>query len=304
MLTRRRFHKVGLVLTALFICGRSRAQLQDTVTVRVRADETVRGVLQPIEASNLTIDNPTIPKRRKNLPRESPPGRAAPIILIIVGAIAVTELLKMIRELYRQTYYGGVLIDNRTQPPTITSDPAIPASMVFVIDHDGKTSEFTSDQFDLRRTQNCIEVEIMLRATIFIAILLMGAISASPAAVAQASASSEDPLLHGHALLIGNAHYSDGHWAQLVDIPFQLERLQEGLQPHFDTVDVEKDLDAAKLKGTIEDFLKRYGNDENSRLFIYYAGHGYSELIRDRNELRGYITGIDTPSNRRKHASI
>ena len=148
MLTRRRFHKVGLVLTALFICGRSRAQLQDTVTVRVRADETVRGVLQPIEASSLTIE-PDHSEAARELAARVPPGRAAPIILIIVGAIAVTELLKMIRELYRQTYYGGVLIDNRTQPPTITSDPAIPASMVFVIDHDGKTSEFTSDQFDL-----------------------------------------------------------------------------------------------------------------------------------------------------------
>ena len=50
---------------------------------------------------------------------------------------------------------------------------------------------------------------------------------------------------------------------------------------HFDTVDVQKDLKAANLKEAIENFLRRYGNDENARLFIYYAGHGYTELMRD-----------------------
>ena len=31
-------------------------------------------------------------------------------------------------------------------------------------------------------------------------------------------------------------------------------------------------------------------------LFIYYAGHGYTELIPERNEYRGYITATDTPA--------
>jgi len=39
-----------------------------------------------------------------------------------------------------------VMLDMRTQPPNVTSDPKIPANMLFVIDGDGKMSRFTSDQ--------------------------------------------------------------------------------------------------------------------------------------------------------------
>jgi hypothetical protein len=52
----------------------------------------------------------------------------------------------MIREALRQTYYGGVMIDMRSQPPNVTSDPKIPGNMVFVVDTDGKTTRYTSDQ--------------------------------------------------------------------------------------------------------------------------------------------------------------
>ncbi len=114
----------------------------------MRADASVRGVLAPIELATLTIE-PDRSETAKELARRAPPGRAAPVILIIVGAIAVTELYKMVVELYRQTYYGGLLIDNRTKPPTVTNDVKIPASMVFVIDGDGKTSEYASDDFTL-----------------------------------------------------------------------------------------------------------------------------------------------------------
>jgi hypothetical protein len=39
----------------------------------------------------------------------------------------------------------------------------------------------------------------------------------------------DDPLRHGHALLIGNSHYRDSRWPQLDDIPLQLDALQSGL---------------------------------------------------------------------------
>jgi hypothetical protein len=71
----------------------------------------------------------------------------------------VTELLKMIRELYRQTYYGGVVIDTRSQQPMITSDPKIPGNMVFVIDAEGKTKQYTSDQFSLDALKAALRVK-------------------------------------------------------------------------------------------------------------------------------------------------
>jgi len=105
---------------------------------------------------------------------------------------------------------------------------------------------------------------------------------------------SDDPLRHGHALLVGNAHYIA--WPQLDDVPLQLDELEKGLKNHFDTVDAVKDLETEQLRQKINGFLRTYGNDRNARLFIYYAGQGYSEIIPERNEIRGYITGIDTPA--------
>jgi hypothetical protein len=148
MLTRRTLHIYAVSLGATVMSGIARAQADDMATVRIRVDQTARSVLQPIEQSNLKIE-PDQSEEAKQLAAHAPKDRALPIILIIVGAIALTQLLKMIQELYRQIYYGGVLIDNRTQPPTISSDLRIPANMVFVIDPSGKTTQFASEQFDI-----------------------------------------------------------------------------------------------------------------------------------------------------------
>src|SRR5271166_5478936 len=112
---------------------------------------------------------------------------------------------------------------------------------------------------------------------------------------AETRSASDDPLRHGHALLIGISKYDDRHWPALEDVPLQVEQLRRGLQVHFDTVDTALDLDSDSLGRRIANFLQKYG-DPTSRLFIYYAGHGYTELIPERNELRGFITGTDTPA--------
>jgi hypothetical protein len=121
------------------------AQQGDTVTIRMRADESVRAIIPPIVQRNLTIE-PDQSEEAKELAQQVPPGRAAPIIFIIAGAIAVPIVLQMIREALRQTYYGGVTIDMRSQPPTVTNDRKIPGNMVFVIEAGGKTTLYTSDQ--------------------------------------------------------------------------------------------------------------------------------------------------------------
>lgn len=128
MLTRRKFNFVALSLGAAGVSPAFGGEQDDTVTVQIRADETVRDVLQPIEQSNLTIERDQS-DAAKDLTQRVPAGRAVPIIFYIVGAIALAKLLEMIKELYRETYYGGVLIDNRSRPTTITSDPKIPANI-------------------------------------------------------------------------------------------------------------------------------------------------------------------------------
>jgi hypothetical protein len=141
-LTRRAFHAFALTVGAFPISALGQ---EDNVSIRIRVDDTVQAKLPPILQQTLTITPDTSPEASA-LVQRVPPGRAIPVILIIVGALAVPVILQMVKELLRQTYYGGVLVETRSQPPSITSDVKIPANMVFVIAADGKTTEYTSSQ--------------------------------------------------------------------------------------------------------------------------------------------------------------
>jgi Caspase domain len=105
----------------------------------------------------------------------------------------------------------------------------------------------------------------------------------------------EDPLRQGDALIIGTWAYSDARWPRLDDIRLQVDQLRFGLESHFDAVQVLSNPTFDQLDSGLRRFLRIRGNDENARLLIYYAGHGYTEVDLGRNESRGYITGSDTP---------
>jgi hypothetical protein len=145
MLTRRTFHKVVLSIVTVAFARNASCQQVDAVSIRIRVDESVRAVIPPIAQRNISIERDQS-EEAQELVRRAPPERAVPIIFIIAGAMAVPVVLQMIREALRQTYYGGVLIDMRSQPPSVTSDPKIPGNMVFVIEAGGKTTRYTSDQ--------------------------------------------------------------------------------------------------------------------------------------------------------------
>jgi hypothetical protein len=158
MLTRRTFHIVTFLLGAEAFSRTANTQQADTVTIRIRVDESVRAVIPPIVQRNLMIQ-PDQSEDAKDLARRAPPERALPIIFIIAGAMAVPVVLQMIREALRQTYYGGVMLDMRSQPPSVTSDPRIPGNMVFVIEADGKTTRYTSDQLSPELLSNLLKAK-------------------------------------------------------------------------------------------------------------------------------------------------
>ena len=109
------------------------------------------------------------------------------------------------------------------------------------------------------------------------------------------AAARDDPLRHGHALLIGTWAYNDPRWPRLDDVSQQLQQLKAALTANFDDVQVLANLTFDELETGLRHFLRFEGNDSNARLFIYYAGHGYTEIDLRRNEYRGYITASDTP---------
>ena len=120
----------------------------DKITVQVRADERALSVIPPIERKNLSITKDTSPASAE-LAQRAPPSRAAPVLLIIAGAIGVVELVKLIKELVREYYYGGVVYDATQVPPLITNDPRIPGDTIIVIARDGTRVSYSPTQFSV-----------------------------------------------------------------------------------------------------------------------------------------------------------
>ena len=141
VVTRRTLAINGLTLLSVCMCASRKVQADGLLTVRIRADETVRGILPPVTLQNLTID-PDRSAIAHEMASRAPPERAAPVILIIVGAIALVQIAEMVNEMVHQFYYGGVVIDGRKTPPEITNDPKIPPNMVFVFQGDGTVRQF------------------------------------------------------------------------------------------------------------------------------------------------------------------
>jgi hypothetical protein len=145
MMKRRTFFTTSLLLSPVLWSLVASAQEGDEVVVRIRVDDSVQDSIPSIIQKQLTI-TPDTSAEASDLARRVPSSRAVPVIVVIVGALTIPILSQMVKELLRQTYYGGVIIDTRSLPPSITSDPKIPGNMVVIIDHDGKASQLANDQ--------------------------------------------------------------------------------------------------------------------------------------------------------------
>jgi hypothetical protein len=117
------------------------AEADELVSVRIRADETVRGTLPPVSLQSLAI-TPDQSSFAREMASRAPPERGAPVILLIAGAIALVQIAQMLNEMVREFYYGGVIVDGRKTPPEITNDPRIPPGMIFVYQGDGTVQKF------------------------------------------------------------------------------------------------------------------------------------------------------------------
>jgi tetratricopeptide (TPR) repeat protein len=98
----------------------------------------------------------------------------------------------------------------------------------------------------------------------------------------------------GHALLIGQSHYTRG-WDELASVRHDLQTLKAGLTPYFETVEIVQDPTVSQLRDRMREFLLGKWNMPDERLFIYYAGHGFTDFNQASRENNGYITGSDTP---------
>ncbi|MCK4308202.1 caspase family protein [candidate division WOR-3 bacterium] len=96
-----------------------------------------------------------------------------------------------------------------------------------------------------------------------------------------------------HALLVGVSKYTSG-WPILESVPGEINRVEAALKKQgFHIVKI-LDPTSNQLSDTFEDFINRYGFDENNRLLFFFSGHGYT---RDQGR-KGYLVPVDAPDPR------
>ena len=96
-----------------------------------------------------------------------------------------------------------------------------------------------------------------------------------------------------YALLIGVSEYSNG-WPVLPGVKKDLFKVRSALEKQGFAVMAVWDPDKDQMDDAITEFIKNFGQNEKSRLVIYYAGHGYT-ATSSYGEAIGYLVPVDAP---------
>jgi uncharacterized caspase-like protein len=114
-------------------------------------------------------------------------------------------------------------------------------------------------------------------------------VGSSRGAVLSATVDDEVPLYAAsYALLIGISDYTAG-WPDLETVPAEMGRVAAALTGLGFQVEQQVDPDARKLREVFQRFIDTHGYQRDSRLLIYFSGHGHSW------EKRGYLVPSDAP---------
>jgi hypothetical protein len=93
-----------------------------------------------------------------------------------------------------------------------------------------------------------------------------------------------------YALVIWAGDYQNPFWKKLNNIRTEASAVVNALKGQGFQVSVVANPTAATLRQSLELFIQRYGFLPDSRLVIYFAGHGWT-----RNNDSGYLVPIDAP---------
>lgn len=95
------------------------------------------------------------------------------------------------------------------------------------------------------------------------------------------------------ALLIGVSQYKNG-WKNLPGVSKDIEEIRTALEKQGFNVVVIKDPSRVEFDQAVRQFIRDWGQAENARLIIYFAGHGHTLKTIDGRDL-GYIVPSDAP---------
>ena len=99
-----------------------------------------------------------------------------------------------------------------------------------------------------------------------------------------------------HALLVGVSEYTAG-WPKLESIPGEMDLLQQALEEQGFSVTRVNSPNSRELRRAFEDFIEKYGFEEQNRLLFFYSGHGYTRTVGARR--KGYLVPADAPDPRK-----
>ncbi|MBL6949507.1 MAG: caspase family protein [Bacteroidales bacterium] len=96
-----------------------------------------------------------------------------------------------------------------------------------------------------------------------------------------------------YALLIGISNYSNG-WPVLPGVKEDLYKVRNALEKNGFAVMAIWDPDKDQMDDAITEFIRNFGQQQDTRLLIYFAGHGYTAKS-SYGESIGYLVPVDAP---------
>ena len=138
----------------------------------------------------------------------------------------------------------------------------------------------------------------VLVAGVVLAVLSLGTRAETRGLVVPAPETGETIVEYkgSYALLIGSADYQNVAWPDLESIPGELARVETALQEQGFTVEKHLNLIGDELEDVYEEFLDRYGYDQDNRLVFFFSGHGWTTA----NNKRGFIVPVDAPDPKKQ----
>ncbi len=97
-----------------------------------------------------------------------------------------------------------------------------------------------------------------------------------------------------HALIIGISDYTNG-WPDLPGVQNDVVAVQGALEKHGFNVVTKINLTKEMMDDAFSEFISQYGQEENARLVIYFAGHGHTVKTSYGDKL-GYIVPSNAPN--------
>jgi len=105
--------------------------------------------------------------------------------------------------------------------------------------------------------------------------------------------SSTQLYTQSHALVIGISLYNNG-WSPLPGVKSDVLAVKTALESSGFNVVLLQDASKEQIDKSISDFINNYGQQQDNRLLVYFAGHGHTVRTSYGDEL-GYIVPVDAP---------